>query len=212
MNPPGRCRVNIFGYIPPPCAAPPAWRYPTGFAGVSYATVSGLVVGWLAVVEVVDAGVVECVVMGVGSGWCRCRGLCVGLLPRPLPGVTPPASPVCPSPQSRGWLWCGRCVAYVWPLPVSMVCSTRVFDVVGVADGRGVGRHRGRRRCRWCELRGCSRLWAWLLVEGWVVTCPVRAPCPALPNRLRRSVLRHCVGAGCWVVVALPAGGRGCCR
>src|SRR5699024_9451368 len=26
-----------------------------------------------------------------------------------------------------------------WPLSVSMVCSTRVFDVVGVAAGRGVG-------------------------------------------------------------------------
>ena len=70
MNPPGRCRVNIFGYIPPPCAAPPAWRHPSGFAGVFHATVSGLVVGWLVVVEVVDAGVVECVGMGVGSGWC----------------------------------------------------------------------------------------------------------------------------------------------
>ena len=70
MNPPGRCRVNIFGYIPPPCAAPPAWRHPSGFAGVSFATVSGLVVGWLAVVEVVDAGVVEC----VGHTSVRCRG------------------------------------------------------------------------------------------------------------------------------------------
>lgn len=70
MNPPGRCRVNIFGYIPPPCAAPPARRYPTGFAGVFHATVSGLVVGWLAMVEVVDAGVVEC----VGHTSVRCRG------------------------------------------------------------------------------------------------------------------------------------------
>ena len=51
MNTPGRCRVNIFGYIPPPCAAPPARRYPSGFAGVSFATVLGLVVGLLAVVE-----------------------------------------------------------------------------------------------------------------------------------------------------------------
>ena len=70
MNPPGRCRVNIFGYIPPPCAAPPARRHPTGFAGVSFATVLGLVVGWLVVVEVVGVGVVERVGMGVGSGWC----------------------------------------------------------------------------------------------------------------------------------------------
>ena len=29
-------------------AAPPAWRHPSGFAGVSFATVSGLVVGWSA--------------------------------------------------------------------------------------------------------------------------------------------------------------------
>src|SRR5690625_744170 len=70
MNPPGWCHINIFGYIPPPCAAPPARRHPTGFAGVSHATVSGLVVGWLVVVEVVGAGVVECVGIGVGSGWC----------------------------------------------------------------------------------------------------------------------------------------------
>ena len=28
--------------------APPAWRYPSGFAGVSFATVLGLVVGLLA--------------------------------------------------------------------------------------------------------------------------------------------------------------------
>ena len=61
MNPPGWCHVNIFGRTPPPCAAPPARRHPSGFAGVSYATVSGLVVGWLVVVEVVDLGVVECV-------------------------------------------------------------------------------------------------------------------------------------------------------
>src|SRR5699024_6759012 len=70
MNPPGWCRVNIFGYIPRPVPRPLPWRHPTGFAGVFHATVLGLVVGWLAVVEVVDAGVVECVGMGVGSGWC----------------------------------------------------------------------------------------------------------------------------------------------
>lgn len=81
MNPPGRCRVNIFGYIPPPCAAPPARRHPTGFAGVFHATVSGLVVGWLVVVEVVDAGVVEYVghtsVRRRGCDcWPRCGSSC----------------------------------------------------------------------------------------------------------------------------------------
>ena len=70
MNPPGRCHVNIFGYIPPPRAAPPARRYPSGFAGVSYAIVSGLVVGWssrclLMVVVVVDS---------VFHKSVRCRG------------------------------------------------------------------------------------------------------------------------------------------
>lgn len=92
------------------------------------------------------------------------------------------------------------------------MCSTRVFDVVGVIAGRGVGRCAGRRRGRWRGLRWCSTLWAWLLVEGWVVACPARAPCPALPVRLRRSVFRHSLGAGCGVVAALPAGGRRWCR
>src|SRR5699024_9172803 len=135
MNPPGRCRVNIFGYIPPPCAAPPAWRYPSGFAGVSFATVSGLVVG-----------------------------LSVG----------------------------GRCVVCVCPLSLSMVCSTRVFDSVGVAAGRGRGRRVGRCRCCLRGLRCCSTLWVCLLAEGVLVTCPGRAPCLASPYRLRRSVFRHC--------------------
>ena len=191
MNPPGRCRVNIFGYIPPPCAAPPARRYPTGFAGVFHATVSGLVVGWLAVVEVVDAGVVECVghtsvrrrghdcwpwcgsscwpssvlmawaslvfeVVGIVAG----RGLgCRVSCPRPLPGVTQPASPECLSPQSRGWLWGCRRVACWWTTSLSIAYSTRVFDVVGVAAGRGVGCPGGRGRCRWGWLFVCSTLW-----------------------------------------------------
>ena len=81
MNPPGRCRVNIFWRTPPPCAAPPARRYPSGFAGVSFATVSGLVVGWLVVVEGMDVGVVECVghtsVRRRGRGcWSRCGSSC----------------------------------------------------------------------------------------------------------------------------------------
>src|SRR5699024_12545965 len=68
------------GALPRPVPRPLPWRHPTGFAGVFHATVSGLVVGWLAVVEVVDAGGVECVGMGVGSGWwpvpwAMCRGV-----------------------------------------------------------------------------------------------------------------------------------------
>lgn len=50
--------------------APPAWRYPSGFAGVSYATVLGLVVGLLACcLRVVVVGVDGVCFMGV-----RCRG------------------------------------------------------------------------------------------------------------------------------------------
>lgn len=58
------------GVLPRPVSRPWPRRYPSGFAGVSYATNMGLVVGWLVVVEAVDVGVVECVGMGVGSGWC----------------------------------------------------------------------------------------------------------------------------------------------
>lgn len=140
-------------------------------------------------------------------------------VPRPLPGVTLPASPECPSPLYWGWLWGGYRVArwwttsvsmacstrvfevvvvaagrgegcpgglfmavvrvggvgfggvrgcgYVqwprtgsirWPSLWSMVCSTRVFDVVGVVAGRGVGRFAGRSCCRRCGLRWCSRV------------------------------------------------------
>ena len=60
-------------------------------------------------------------------------------VPRPLPGVTLPASPECSTPQSRGWLWGG------WPWSRSLtrgwssVWVTRVFDVVVVVAGRGLG-------------------------------------------------------------------------
>ena len=149
---PGRCHINIFGRTPPPCAAPPAWRHPTGFAGVSYATVSGLVVGWLVVVEVVDMGVVECV------------------------GHT--------SVRRRGCDCWPRCGSSCWPSSVLMAWASLVFEVVGVVAGRGLGGH---------------------------VSCP-RPPCLASPYRLRRSVPRHCLGAGCGVVDVLPAGGRLRCR
>lgn len=80
-------------------------------------------------------------VVGVPGG----RGLgCRVSCSRPLLGVTLPASPECLSPQSRGWLWGCRRVAYVWSLPVSMAWVIRVFDVVGVVAGRGVGCGEGR--------------------------------------------------------------------
>ena len=67
--------------------APPAWRHPSGFAGVSFATVLGLVVG-----------------LSVGCRW----------------------------------------VVGPWSVSVSMAWVTRVFEVVGVAAGRGLGRGEGR--------------------------------------------------------------------
>lgn len=69
--------------------APPAWRYPSGFAGVSFATVLGLGVWWSVLCVFVDA---------------------------------------------------------LWPLQVSMGQAFRVFEVVGVIAGRGVGRGEG---CCW---------------------------------------------------------------
>ena len=61
-------------------------------------------------------------------------------VPRPLPGVTRPASPECPSPQCWGWLWGGWSWSRVWTWGWSSVWVTRVFEVVGVIAGRGVGR------------------------------------------------------------------------
>ena len=134
----------------------------------------------------------------------------------PLPGVTPPASPECPTPLSRGWLWGCQWV------------------VTALLTG-------GRYWCRWGWLFVCSRLWLCSMAEDWVVVLAVvgvvgvgfvevrrcgrgcwsrvglsrdlLAPlAPASPVRLRRSVFRHSIGAGCGVVGVLPAGGRGCCR
>src|SRR5699024_10316161 len=159
MNPPGWCRVNIFGYIPRPVPRPLPWRHPTGFAGVFHATVLGLVVGWLAVVEVVDAGVVECVGMGVGSGWC------------PVP-----------------WAMC-RVVA----TPPALASPFRLRRSVprhSVGAGCGVVAALfagGRLRCRWCGLRWCSMSWVWLLVEVWVVELPARGR-----RRCRLCVPQEC--------------------
>ena len=74
-------------------------------------------------------------------------------VPRPLPGVTPPASPECPTPLSRGWLLGCRRVACWWPLLVSVGLAFRVFEIVGMVAGRGVGRR-----------VACS--WPWLVSVG----------------------------------------------
>ena len=73
--------------------------------------------------------------------------------------------------------------------------------------GRGRGRWRGGGRV--CG-HGC---WLWLVpgAVGYVSGC-CRAPCLASPFRLRRSVFRHSLGAGCGVVGVLPVCGRGRCR
>src|SRR5699024_9226649 len=97
--------------------------------------------------------------------------------PRPLPGVTRPASPECPSPLYWGWLLGGWCVACVWSWLLLMSWVIRVFEVVGVVAGRGVGCPGGRGRCWWCGLRWCSTLWAWLLAEDWVVVRVVAGRC-----------------------------------
>ena len=118
----------------------------------------------------------------------RCRGLCVRLLPRPLPGVTLPASPECLSPQSRGWLWGGRRVACVWPWLLSMMCSTRVFEVVGVVGGRGLGRGEGRCWPWWLSMVCSTR------VFDIVVVAAGRSPGrPGGRRRCRWRVLRWCL-------------------
>lgn len=89
-------------------------------------------------------------VVGVTGGrGVGCRVSCS----RPLPGVTRPASPECPSPQSRGLALGGWRVACWWSLLVSLVWAFRVFEVVGVLGGRGVG----------CFV-ACS--WSWLVSMG----------------------------------------------
>lgn len=121
-------------------------------------------------------------------------------VPRPLPGVTQPASPECPTPQSRGWLWSGWWVVEVVDLGVvdgvghksvrccGRDCWPRVVVVVLLA--------RGRLRCRRCVPQECSRLWACLLVEDWVVLLAV-----VVVDGVCFVGVRGC-GRGCW-----PRGG-----
>src|SRR5699024_7445115 len=112
------------------CAAPPARRYPTGFAGVFHATVLGLVVGWSPrCLLVADFGVDGVVFVGVRCRGCDCwpwigSSSC---LPVVVVGVD------CvfhKSVRCRGrgcWPWCGLSR---WPWPLSMELAFPVFDVV----------------------------------------------------------------------------------
>ena len=113
----------------PECPSPQYWGWLWGGWSWSRSLTRGWSSVWSWVLALVGA---------------RCRGLCVGLLPRPLPGVTLPASPECPSPLCWGWLW--GCRRVVGTLPAG-----------------------GRRRCRWCVPHECSMSWTWLLAEVWVV-------------------------------------------
>ena len=116
-------------------------------------------------VEVVDAGVVECVVMGVGSGWCpvpwaTCRvvatppawrhptgfagvsfatvsGLVVGWSLRCLRVAVVGVDGVFhKSVRYRGHGCWPWCGLSWWPLPLLMACASLVFEVVGVVAGR----------------------------------------------------------------------------
>src|SRR5699024_3065546 len=142
----------------------------------------------------------------------RCRGLCVGLLPRPLPGVTPPASPGCPTPQTWGWLFDGRLAACWWTPSVSMAWASLVFDVVGVVAGRGVGR---RVACPWPS--SVSVVCSTRVFDVVGVVAGRGVGCPGGRGRCWWCGLRWCstlwawLLAENWVVVRVVAG-RSWCR
>ena len=130
------CRVT--------CSRPLAWRHPSGFAGVSFATVLGLVVGLLACCLLV-------VVVGVdgvchtGVRGCGCvRWSLFGSPRRLLMAVVGVDGLGSSCIRGCGYVRWPRIGSLCWPSLWSMVCSTRVFDGVGVVAGRGVGCGEGR--------------------------------------------------------------------
>ena len=115
-------------------------------------------------------------------------GYVSGCCHAPCPGVTLPASPECLSPQCWGWLLGGRRVACWWPWLLSMMCSTRVFEVVGVVGGRGLGRGEGRCWPWWLSMVCSTR------VFDIVVVAAGRSPGrPGGRRRCRWRVLRWCL-------------------
>ena len=103
------------------CPRPLPWRYPSGFAGVCFATVTGLVVWWLVRGLLVDV----LWPWWVSMGWAF----------RVFEGMGVPAGRGVGRVAGRGWCqWCGLCA-----------CSS-MFEVVGGCVGRRLGR-RGRRGC-----------------------------------------------------------------
>ena len=124
--------------------APLAWRYPSGFAGVSFATVSGLGVGWSACCLLVAAAGVDGVSFGGVRGCgCSCWPRCGS--PRRLLMVVVAVG-------GAGFSGVRGCGYVRWPL-------------TGLAHGRGW--------CRWSGLFVCLRLWLCSMAEGWVVVLVV---------------------------------------
>lgn len=82
---------------------------------------------------------------------------------------------------------------------MSVGLAFRVFDVVNVLGGCGVGRGAGRRRCRWGGLRACSMMCSHLLPEVWVALLVVVGVDGAGHLRIRGclSIYRRC-GRACW--------------
>ena len=109
---------------------------------------------------------------------------------------------------SRLWL-CSMAADWVssWPWLVSMVWAFRVFEVVVMFDGRGLGRCAGRRCGRWCVPQTCSMTWAWLLAEDWVMVRVALVVAPLDFKRVRQcSMSWMCSVAVDWVVKLAVAG------
>lgn len=195
---------HLWAHSPALCRAP-AWRHPTGFAGVPFATVLGLVVGWLAVVEVVDAGVVECVghtsVRRRGCDcWPRCGSSCwpssvsMACSTSMFEGVSVSGGRGIGHGAGRSccrWRVLHGCSRlWAWLLAEDWVDSLAVAGVDGVFHKRV--------RCRGC---GCWPRCGW----SRVLSAPLAL---ALPVRLRRNISRHSVGAWCVVVGSVRVCGR----
>ena len=161
------------GALPRPVPRPLPWRYPSGFAGVSFATVLGLVVGWLVVVEGMDVEVVECVFhksvqLGGRDWWPRSRSSCwpssvsmeLASVVFDVVGVVAGRGVGCPAGRGRcRWRvlrWCLTLCAYL------LAENWVVEGVVAV-----------RCRCRWVWLFVCSTSWLCSMAEVWVVVLAV---------------------------------------
>lgn len=122
------------------CPRPLPWHYPSGFAGVSFATVLGLGVWW----PVRGLLVVALWPWWVSMVWAMCV----------FEGVGVPAGRGSGRVAGRGWgRWCG-----------TSVCSS-MFEGVGGCVGCRLGRLGG----RWLTTFECSRVWVGVLAVVGVV-------------------------------------------